>query len=375
MPKADVAIVGGGILGLAHAHEAARLGLSVVLFERNAHAQGASIRNFGMLWPVGQPAGERLALALRSRELWLEVLAAAGLSAAAVGSLHVAYRDDEADVIREFAELGPPHGYRCRWMDPDQVVSRSPGIRRDGLKGALWSETEVIVDPRLVARGLPRYLADRYNVQLRYGTPVRAVDLPRVETPCETWEVERAIVCGGDDLVSLYPEVFLNSGLIKCKLQMLRTRPQPNGWQLGPALAAGLTLRFYASFRLCSSLAALERRIREELAEYEEFGIHVMASQMPSGEVTLGDSHEYGENISIFDKPEIDDLILDYLDGFLQLPDPEIAERWHGIYSKHPDLPYFAAEPAPGVRIVTGAGGAGMTLAFGIACNTWSEWK
>src|SRR5262245_43035823 len=103
MPEAQVAIVGGGIAGLAHAYIAARQGESVVLFERHEFAQGASIRNFGMIWPIGQPAGERLQLALRSRCIWSAVAEEAGIEIVDRGSLHVAYREDEADVIREFA--------------------------------------------------------------------------------------------------------------------------------------------------------------------------------------------------------------------------------------------------------------------------------
>ena len=64
--SADVAIVGGGVLGLAHAYAAARRGHRVVVFERNPRAAGASVRNFGMIWPIGQPRGEMHTMAMRT---------------------------------------------------------------------------------------------------------------------------------------------------------------------------------------------------------------------------------------------------------------------------------------------------------------------
>jgi glycine/D-amino acid oxidase-like deaminating enzyme len=53
---------------------AAKQGRSVVVFERRLRAQGASVGNFGTIWPVGQPPGVMHEIALRSRRLWLAVL-------------------------------------------------------------------------------------------------------------------------------------------------------------------------------------------------------------------------------------------------------------------------------------------------------------
>src|SRR5215813_12324989 len=106
----DDAVVGAGVTGLAHAYHLAMRGRRVIVFERGARATGASIRNFGMIWPVGQPAGEMYDLARRSRELWLNILQAAGLWFEHAGSLHLAYHDDEAAVLREFIADAPASG-------------------------------------------------------------------------------------------------------------------------------------------------------------------------------------------------------------------------------------------------------------------------
>jgi glycine/D-amino acid oxidase-like deaminating enzyme len=71
--------------------------------------------------------------------------------------------------------------------------------------------------------------------------------------------------------------------------------------------------------------------------------------------------------VSIFNREAIDGLILRYLESFTRFPNPSIAQRWYGVYSKHPSLPYFTSEPEPGVRVVTGTSGSGMTLSFGLA--------
>ncbi len=371
--SADIAIVGAGILGLAHAYLAARAGKSVVVFERHSRATGASVRNFGMVWPIGQPHGAMHRMALRSRELWLELLDAARLPYRPQGSLHVVYRADEAAVVQEFVERAPDLGYECAWLNHDTTLERSRAVQPEGLLGALWSGTELTVDPRQVIARLPAFLAEQYGVRFQFHTSVRAITLPSVETSAGRWHAETAIVCSGDDFETLYPEQFTASGLTRCKLQMLRTAPQPAGWELGPSLAAGLTLRFYPAFQVCATLPALRQRIAKETPAYDRWGIHALVSQTADGALTLGDSHENGLDVDIFNKEEIDHLILQYTRRFLNAPDFSIAERWNGVYAKHPDKPMVVMEPEPGVRIVASPGGSGMTLSFGMAEQSMAE--
>src|SRR5262245_26688721 len=133
----DDAVIGAGIIGLAHAYHLASRGRRVVVFERHRQAQGASIRNFGMLWPIGQPAGPLRDLALRSRASWLDVLIRAGLWHDRCGSLHRAYRDDGAVVLGEFAGAAVAAGFSCGMIHAGAVGAKCPHVRREGLAGAV----------------------------------------------------------------------------------------------------------------------------------------------------------------------------------------------------------------------------------------------
>ena len=117
------------------------------------------------------------------------------------------------------------------------------------------------------------------------------------------------------------------------------------------------------------ALRRLKERVARESPWFDRYGIHVMVSQNGRGELTIGDSHEYGDAIEPFDKAEIEDRILDYLGTFLDVPGLQIASRWHGTYARHPEQPYLVLNPCAGVLAITGVGGAGMTLSFGLAAK------
>src|SRR5579863_4238154 len=91
----DVAVVGAGIVGLAHALAAAKAGKRVVVIDRDPRANGASIRNFGFITVTGQDRGESWALARRTRDIWAEIAPEAGIAVEQKG-LIVTLRHAEA---------------------------------------------------------------------------------------------------------------------------------------------------------------------------------------------------------------------------------------------------------------------------------------
>ena len=367
--SADVAIIGGGIVGLAHARAALAKGLRVVLFEREQFAIGASVRNFGLLWPIGQEPGPGLTRALRSRQVWNEVAEEAGIWLKPNGSLHLAYHDDEWDVLNEFAEMYKDEPYDITLLTPNQAVlhsMRSKSIKTDFLKGVLWSTTEATVNPREAIRKIPQWLAEKHGLITRFGSLVTSIEMPHVKTATEIWKVDKVFICSGADFETLYPNVFNEHKMMKCKLQMMKALTSKS-FDLGPSLCAGLTLRHYQSFRKCPSLPKVDARYDESNPDYKKDGIHVLVSQNNYGELIIGDSHHYGKTMEPFDTEKINQTILDYLMSFVDFEGLHVIERWNGVYPKTSDGGHLILDPERDVKIVNGLGGAGMTLSFGLA--------
>lgn len=368
--KNKAIVVGSGIVGLATARSLAVRGWEVTVFDRSPEPVGASVRNFGMVWPVGQPTGPLLERALLSRSLWIELLSAAGAWFEETGSLLVLRQPEELRVAEDFVARN--RNFRsCALLTPKEALQKAPALKAEGLLGAIWSPTEVIVDPRQAVPALMTWLQEKVLVQFRLGQAVTEVGSGYVKTGGNRMEADLVVVCSGQDFETLFPEEFRKASITRCKLQMLRTEPQPAGWRLGTALCAGLTLTHYASYADCDGLAELKKYYQEHVPDYVRWGIHVMASQMGSGELTLGDSHEYGPGPDPFDKQFINQLILNYLYAFCDFPKRDIRETWHGIYAKMTDgRTEYVSEPEPGVWIINGLGGAGMTLSLGLT----EEW-
>lgn len=364
----DDAVVGAGVIGLAHAYHLARRGRRVIVFERHARACSASVRNFGMLWPIGQPAGPLHQLASRSLVIWGELLAESGLWHDPCGSLHLAYHDDEWQILHEFGERAGEAHSKITLLSPEEVRRKAPAVRDSGLQGGMFSPVETCIDPRQVIAELPAFLNQRFNVQFRFGHLVTGYEGDRVHAQGSHWSADRCWVCSGEELQLLYPEVHQRMELRRCKLQMMRSQAYGTSLRIGPMLAAGLTLRHYASFAECPSLPRLKERIARESPEFDRFGIHVMTSQNGQGEIILGDSHEYDlADREPFNSDEIDRLILEYLHRFVDLPELRIAARWYGVYAKHATKPYQVVRPAANVTVINGVGGNGMTFSFGLA--------
>lgn len=225
----------------------------------------------------------------------------------------------------------------------------------------------MIVEARAAIGQVAAYLTEKHGVTFHWNTAISAIKGTEVRSGNRTWQADEVFVCGGAEFETLYPELFAEASLTKCKLQMMRLAAQPDGLRIGPSLCGSLSMIHYPGFGAAPSLPALKARYEQQYAEYLKWGIHVMVSQNHLGELTVGDSHEYGLVHDPFDKEFINRMILDYLATFTRFKNNQVIQSWNGIYPKLTNgQTELILEPEPGVTIINGLGGNGMTLSFGL---------
>jgi D-hydroxyproline dehydrogenase subunit beta len=365
----DLAIVGAGILGLAHALAAARLGKRVVVIDREAQANGASIRNFGFVTVTGQQRGLSWRRARRSRDVWAEIAPKAGIAIEHRG-LALAVRRPEAVAVLE-AFMATEMAEHCRLASPSSAAALVPALRTEALAVVLISEEDLRVESRTALPKLARYLEEAFGVTILRETTVNEVAPPVIATSRGPVSAEAAIVCPNDDFLTLFPDVIAARGPTKCKLQMLRVAPE-QPVRLGAAVMSDFGLVRYEGYAALPEAAALKQRLAAERPDMLENGIHLIAVQSADGSLVVGDSHHYGATPDPFASEAVDALMMGELDAILALPGRRIVERWTGIYPSGPDV-MFRDAPRPDTRLVMVTSGTGASTSFAIAEETLAE--
>jgi glycine oxidase len=175
--RIDVAVVGGGIIGLSIAWQARRrLGLEVAVLERGELGHGASHVAAGMLAPAteaefGQAGRRLLELGLASAERWprfaaeLSDRAGVPVELARPGMLLLAGDDDEARELERQVEFRRGLGLEVTRLRPSAARELEPALAPT-LRLAAEVPGDAAVDPRIVLDALRR-ACERDGVELR----------------------------------------------------------------------------------------------------------------------------------------------------------------------------------------------------------------
>jgi FAD dependent oxidoreductase TIGR03364 len=365
----DIAVIGAGIVGLAHALAATRIGLRVVVIEREDCAIGASVRNFGFITVTGQQDGECWRRAMRSRDVWLEVAPQAGVAIEQRGLVVAARRPQAADVLAAFYET--EMGADCALLTAADTRRAYPYLNGQ-LSAGLYSPHECRVESRNAIALLATWLEQEKAVTFLRRTAVRHVETGRAETSNGPIRAARIVVCPGDDLATLYPDFFAANGVQRCKLQMLRLTPR-SPFKLETALMTDLSLVRYLGYAELPAAEKLRRVLAREQPAHLAAGVHLIAVQSADGSLVVGDTHVYGHSPDPFSSTAFDALVLEEFGAALPDITYGVTERWVGTYASAEGRLAVTGAPAEGVRIVVVTSGTGASTAFAIAEETIRE--
>lgn len=157
-----------------------------------------------------------------------------------------------------------------------------------------------------------------------------------------------------------------------------RLRATPAGWaplaeRLTTAVADGDSFRYYPAFAsdALDRLTAVQHQTPTAAADK----MQLLMVQRLDGGLTIGDTHEYTEPFGFDVVEDAYEHLRDVAAGLLGRELPPIRRRWAGVYSQclDPEATVFRASPEPGVHLVTGPGGRGMTCSPAIAQDTAAE--
>ena len=176
MEHVDVAVIGGGVTGLASALALARLGASVALLEREAKpGRATSTHNSGVIHAgiYYPPASLKAELCVEGRDRLYRFCEQHGVPHARCGKLIVAGDAAEATHLPALSRTASGNGVRTVEVDADFVRRKEPNVRA---VAALWSPDTGIVEAEAYVKAL-EHLCRAHDVALLVGSPLTGADV------------------------------------------------------------------------------------------------------------------------------------------------------------------------------------------------------
>jgi FAD dependent oxidoreductase TIGR03364 len=362
-------VVGGGILGTLHAYFAQQAGMKVLHLESSENPDGASVRNFGLIWVSGRRAGDELLLALRARKLWDEIgdeIPRTGFRRH--GSLTLARNESEWHVARLAAELPDASARGFELLDRHEVLKLEPAIK-GVIHGALRCAQDAIVEPQYVLGAIRQYMQTKDENYL-WKPNCEIVDFSVHGDECRMKTADGELIQG--DYVILAPgaahygvfgELFNGEPIRRVRLQMAAT--EVSSLRLQHSLADADSFRYYPAYKGCELDS-----LGPQHPTADEFHMQLLLAQRLDGSFTIGDTHEYQEPLD----RTIHSAPYDYLSQTLHDifgSSQQIVRKWDGIYSQMTDEQiYFRKIISPRVHLISGLGGRGNTLSPAVAETT-----
>jgi glycine cleavage system aminomethyltransferase T/glycine/D-amino acid oxidase-like deaminating enzyme len=221
--RAEVVIVGGGVIGASVAYHLTRLGRTDVLLLEQGHLSGGTTWHAaGLVGPLrASESGTRLVQ--YSAELYASLEAETGLATGYrnVGGVIVARTEDRMVQLRRTAANAAAYDMECEVVSPERARELWPVMQVDDVLGALWLPGDGKVNPTDLTQSLAR------GARLRGATVVERVRvtgfalagrrLTAVETDLGRVECDVVVNCAGQWAKALGELVGVTVPLHSCE--------------------------------------------------------------------------------------------------------------------------------------------------------------
>ncbi|GEN31403.1 sarcosine oxidase subunit beta [Cerasibacillus quisquiliarum] len=351
---AEVAIIGGGIMGSAISYYVAKAGLDCMLIEKNDIASGTSSRCDGNITIVDKDPGFDSKMSLVSQELTNELKDDLNLDFEyrELGSILVCDNDQEMEAAAEWVEIQKKAGLKFNLLDREDIRQESPYFA-DDIPGGLECETDSLINPYLYCYSLVDR-AQEYGLKLYTQTEVTNIkkeDDFIIETTNGTFTAKKVVNAAGvwapyiGEMLGLDIPIVPRKGHI-----MVGSRQKP------------VMMRNVMEFGYLMNKFQRERIADPETLKY---GVALVLEPTESQNFLLGSSREFVGFDGRVDINVVNAMAKRALRFFPKMDDFNMIRAYTGFRPWTEDhLPIVSpVESVPGFFIAAGHEGDGISLA------------
>lgn len=391
LPEAvDVAIVGGGIIGVSAAFFLARQGIRVALIEKGEIGGEQSGRNWGWVRLAGRDLRE-LPLMLQSHAIWDTLRQETGVDVGyrRRGILYAAKTAEACDRHQRWVAAAREFGIDARNLDPAQVAGFVPDLNRS-VFGGLYVPEDAGAEPQLAAPAIAS-AAQAAGAILLLQCAVRGLDIEAgrvagIVTEKGRIRASTVIVAGGAWSSHFLSRHGVRLPQLKVLSSVFRTAPVEAGIETTMGFSDfAIRKRLDGGFTVASSATSLVDIVPDSFRFFRDF-MPAFRLERKSLKLRFGrpffdelvthrhrafDEKSIYETIRVLDPtPDLD--LLASVEAHLKagIPafrDVPILQTWGGMIDTMPDvIPVISKVAAlPGLVIGTGFSGHGFGIGPG----------
>ncbi len=388
--RADVVVIGGGIVGTSTALFLAERGVSVALCEKGEIACEQSSRNWGWVRKQGRDPRE-IPLIIESLRLWEGMNERTGAETGfrTTGILFLAETDAQADEHEKWLEHARLHQMDSRMVDSDEVARLLPGAARK-FRSGIYTPSDGRAEPQKAAPAIAE-AARQHGAAILTQCAVRGVEtaggrISGVVTERGKIACASVVLAGGAWSRLFCGSLGIRLPQLKVRSTVYRTKPLEGGPEIAATTGKfAFRKRLDGGYTIAGGFTTVHELVPDSFVFFRDF---LPALRNEWGSLTLRVGERFVTELrtprrwaldrpSPFEATRVNDpapmtALNDQAQQRLAAAFPvfakaEVAQQWAGLIDVTPDaVPVISpVEGTPGFFVATGFSGHGFGIGPG----------